>query len=289
MLMRRRFAKALSLSLTLAVALLAMVGMFLASPASAQEEKNPHKDTHWTWSASVTPAQMKYIIDHSGFRIIDLEVARRSPLEFSVVWVKNDGPFARSWWWYYNISGPDVDKSRKKHDAHILDLELMTLKPDARFAVVYVKDPGNNAAWNWTAGCVEMNKMGEYVKSLADSGKRLVDFDPNPDLAYYMTTVEAPNVGLGAVAWWTYINVAPDFIASKINEHGARLVDIERQPGTRFSIILIKSPARWWWYYGRTESEVEALYKKHNGRIVDIETHWRNGVQYFDFIMVSNE
>ena len=60
-----------------------------SSPASAQEEKNPHKDTHWSWSANVTPAQMKTIIERSGFRIIDLEVARRSPLEFSVVWVKN--------------------------------------------------------------------------------------------------------------------------------------------------------------------------------------------------------
>jgi len=52
---------------------------------------------------------------------------------------------------------------------------------------------------------------------------------------------------------------------------------------------MIKSPAQWWLYYGKTKSEVEALYKKYNGRIVEIETCWQNNVQYFDFIMVSNQ
>ena len=166
----------------------------------------------------------------------------------------------------------------------------MALKPDARFAVVYVKDPGNNAAWNWTAGSIEMNKMGGYVEIAGGDRQRgSLTSIPIRIWAYDTTTVEAPNSGAGAVAWWTYLNVDPGFIATKLKEHGARLVDIERQPQTRFSVIMIKSPARWWWYDGKTESEVEALYKQHNGRIVDIETHWRNGVQYFDIIMVSNE
>jgi hypothetical protein len=274
---------------TKTILVLVIAGTLCASPARAQEEKNPHKDTHWTWSANVTPSQMKDIAEHSGFRIIDLEVARTSPLEFSVVWVDNKGPFARSWWWYYNISGPDVEKYRKQHGAHILDLELMGVKPDARFAVVYVKDPGDNAAFNWTAGSVEMNQMGPYVTSLANGGKRLLDFDPNPHLGHYTTSVEAPNTGAGGVAWWTYINATPQFIAGKINEHGARLVDLERQPGTRFSVIMVKSPASWWWYYGKTEAEVESLYRQHDARLVNIATHWNGGTQYFDFIMVSNK
>ena len=270
--------------------LLAMgiVAVALAAPVSAQEEKNPHKDTHWSWSGSVTPQQMKDIITNSGFRIIDLEIAQPSPLEFSVVWAKNDGPLNRAWWWYYNISGPDVDKYRKEHDAHILDIEVMSLKPDARFAVVYVKDPGQNSSFNWTAGSIEMSGLNAYVSSLPPLGMRLIDFDPNPHLAYYTTTVEAPNTN-PAIGWWLYVNATESFISSKIKEHGARLVDIERHPGGRFSVIMIKSPAAWWWYYGKTKQQVETLSQQKKGRIIDIETHVRNGVRYFDFIMVGNK
>lgn len=273
---------------TKAIVWLGIVGALLSSPASAQEEKNPHKDTHWSWSANVTPAQMKTIIDNSGFRIIDLEVAHQSPLEFTVAWVKNDGPFARAWWWYYNISGLEVGKLAEQHGAHVLDLEVLTLKDGGKFAVVLVKDPGPATKWNWTAGSVGLPKVGPYLKSLVDDGKRLIAFDPNSQLPDYTTTVEAPNANPG-VGWWLYINVDPAFITSKINEHGARLVDIERQSGSKFSVLMIKSPATWWWYYGKKESDVDALYKKHNGRIVDIDTHWHNGVQYFDFVMVSNK
>jgi hypothetical protein len=66
-------------------------------------------------------------------------------------------------------------------------------------------------------------------------------------------------------------------------------VDLERQPGTRFSVIMVKSPASWWWYYGKTEAEVESLYRQHDARLVNIATHWNGGTQYFDFIMVSNK
>src|SRR5262249_22656721 len=126
--------------------------LVLTLPARAQEEKNPHKDTHWFWSANVTPAQMRQMADNSGFRIIDLAVARQSPLEFTVVWVDNHGPFAREWWWYYNVTGPQILELQKKHGAHVLDVEVMTIKPDAKFAVVLVKDPGSNADYGWTAG-----------------------------------------------------------------------------------------------------------------------------------------
>ena len=120
-----------------------------SSPASAQEEKNPHKDTHWSWSANVTPAQMKTIIERSGFRIIDLEVARRlrssSPSYGQELMAIHAILVA-----HYNISGAtltSIARSTRPYSRH----RVMTLKPDARFAVVYVKDPGNNAAWNWTA------------------------------------------------------------------------------------------------------------------------------------------
>lgn len=267
----------------------ALATLVIAQLASAQEETNPHKDTHWSWSANVTPTQMKQIIDNSGFRIIDLEVARESPLEFSVVWVKNDGPFRRSWWWYPNISGTEVDKFAQQNDAHLLDIEVVSLKQGGRFAAVYVKDPEPSKGWNWTAGSISMNGVGTYLKSVAAAKKRLIHLDPNANLPDYTTSIEAPNTGPAATKWWVVPTGNENYIASAIKDHNARLVHIERQPGNKFCVILVRSKGeKWWWFLDKTENEVETLSNKLDGRIIDIATHWRNGVQYFDFIMVGN-
>src|SRR5262249_51867301 len=177
--------------------------------------------------------------DNSGFRIIDLAVARQSPLEFTVVWVDNHGPFAREWWWYYNVTGPQILELQKKHGAHVLDVEVMTIKPDAKFAVVLVKDPGSNADYGWTAGSIPSTKMDSYLKSLLNDGKRLIAFNPNPQLPDYTTSVEAPNRSPG-YAWWVYVNSTPEFIGQKLQENSARIVDIEHQPGGKFSAVMIK-------------------------------------------------
>jgi len=167
----------------------------------------------------------------------------------------------------------------------------VSLKPDARFAVVLVSNEGNQAKTsNWTAGLAELNALGTHTAGVLKAGRRLIDFDPNPHLGGYITTVELQNTGAGATAWWFYANVAPEFIASKLKEHQARLTDIEQHPNGRFSVIMVKSQGEsWWWYLGRTAAQVDTLAKKFEARVIDIETHLAGVTRRFDVILLENK
>lgn len=262
----------------------------VARPGFAQDERSLTKQVPWSWSQNLPASDLKLIID-KGFRLIDLEVAQTSPLQFSAVFVKNEGVYGKAWWWYTSLSGPEVDQKLKEHNARLLDIEVVSLKPDARFAVVLVSNEGNQAKTsNWTAGSVELNALGTYTAGLLKAGLRLIDFDPNRHLAGYTTTVELQNTGAGATAWWYYVNVTPEFITSKLKEHQARLTDIERHPGGQVSAIMVKSQGEtWWWYLGRTAAQVDTLANKSETRVIDIETHLGGGERRFDVILLENK
>jgi len=63
----------------------------VARPGYAQDERSLTKQVQWSWSQNLPASELKLIIEKSGFRLIDLEVAQTSPLQFSAVFVKNQG------------------------------------------------------------------------------------------------------------------------------------------------------------------------------------------------------
>jgi hypothetical protein len=95
--------------------------------------------------------------------------------------------------------------------------------------------------------------------------------------------------------WWTYTNVTTAEIANRINQHGARLTDIEpyNDSGTRFTVVMVRNTGAyqvpgWWWYVGLTFNQVSSTISSTGGRLVDIETYLVNGQVRYAIVLVSN-
>ena len=257
--------------------------------ARAQDDRSLTAPIAWWWYDGASPEFISQVISENGARITDIEV-ETSPFRFTVVLVKNEGPYKQRWWWYYDLAGPRVDRSLAEERARIVDIELVAVRPDARFAVVLVENGGEQAkVSNWTAGSVDAADDGAYLANLSQSGMRLIDFDPNDQLGGYTTSVEIANEGNDAVAWWWYPDVPPDVITAKLQDNNARLVDIEWKPAGRFSALMVASRGEaWWWYYDLTAEDVNNYAQQNGARVIDIETRWVNGQKRFATIMLQS-
>ena len=262
----------------------------LATSAHAQEDRSLTSPIDWWWYDGVSPEYIGQVITENGARITDIEVEQTTPPRFTVVLVKNEGLYAKKWWWYYDLSGQGVARSVAQERARIADIELMAVRPDARFAVILVENSGEEAKLsNWTAGSIDAANAGDYISGLLESGMRLIDFDPNDRLGGYVTTVEVADKGTEAGGWWWYADATADELAQQLQEHDARLVDIEWKGATRFSALMVRSGGEaWWWYYDLTAQQVDELAKQNRARVIDIETRTVNGQKRFAAIMLQS-
>lgn len=264
--------------------------LLTGTPGRAQDDRTITNPTAWWWYPRVTAEQLGQYVNQNGARITDIElVPGASSLLFTAVLVKNAGPYAAGWWWFYDQSGEQVRQNVTQNHARIADIELMGVRPDARFAVVLVDNSGSRAVpSNWTAGSVSPENAGDYLSGLTSAGMRMSDFDPNDHLGGYTTTVEIGDAAARA-GWLWYPNLTVDQIGQRLNEHGARLVDIEYRPGNRFSALMVKSKGEaWWWYPSLTAQQVGELAQQNTARVIDIETRIENGQQRFAAVMVEN-
>lgn len=99
-------------------------------------------------------------------------------------------------------------------------------------------------------------------------------------------------------AWWVYTNVTEAFVTARLNEHGARLTDIEiyslPSTGPRFTVRMVANSGAyavpgWWWYYGLTFAQVGDALTTNGARLIDLEPYdIGGGVIRYAAIMVSN-
>lgn len=265
--------------------LLAILLTILPTP-SAQAEKWHTNPTGWWWLHGVTAQQITDKVNE-GFRMIDIEVEQTSPLRFSAAFVKNSGVHQKGWWWYYGVSLDFLIDKVNQHQARVFDIETYWVNGEQRFAAVLLPNTGNQAkAWWWyinTDISFISDKINQHQARIIDletyvrNGKR------------YYSVVMIKNQGADASAWWWYINVSPGFIAEKINQHGARLIDIEKHGDNTFSVVMEKNTGKyWWWYYGVTEAQVNAFSKQNGARVFDVETYEVNGNKRFAVLMLNN-
>lgn len=95
--------------------------------------------------------------------------------------------------------------------------------------------------------------------------------------------------------WWTYTNVTTTQIGNLINQHGARIVDIEpyNSAGTRFTVVMVRNAGAyqvpgWWWYVGLTFSQLQSQVGSTGGRLIDIEPYEVNGSTRYAAVLVAN-
>jgi CubicO group peptidase (beta-lactamase class C family) len=264
--------------------------LFSLLPAGAtQAERSTTTATGWWWFQGTTLSNLSAKVQQ-GYRITDLEIDSVSPFRVSATLVRNIGVYAKSWWWYYGVSTDFISQKLNEHQARIIDLETYVENGVRKYAVVMVKNTGADAkSWWWY---YNLNSIQAVSDKLSQNQARLVDLNTFVSNGQrYYNVVMIKNAGADASAWWWYVNVSPEFIGQKINEHGARLVDIERHANGTFSVVMVKNTGTaWWWYYNiSTVDQLKHLTIKHNARIIDIEPYEVSpGVKRYAVILLPN-
>lgn len=265
--------------------------------SAAQEERSLTAPTAWWWYHEVSAEFITEIINEKGARIVDIEIEQVSPYRFSVVLVKNEGLFRKSWRWYHGIRGVGGIASKVKDhpDARIIDLEVVEVDygdgKGPQYTVVLVDNQGSGSKRWWR----EYNGSLEDVGAKLDTnGARLTDIDVARFAAYEgaprFCAVMVDNRTAAAKSWWWYVNVSPELMASKLRDHNARIIDLERSADGRFAVIMQSAQGEPWWYYlARSPSQVAELIQRHQARIIDLETHWAGGKKYFDVVLLGSK
>jgi len=213
--------------------------------------------TGWYWLTGVSAQAITNKINE-GYRLHDLEVESTSPLRFTAAFVKNTGVYKSGFWWWYGQSSDQIKSHISNKKARIIDYYSQ----------------------------ISAAKLKEKLKA---NKARLIDLDTyKKNGKTYFSAVMVKNSGVDKKAWWYYYGLTADQVAQKIKQNGARLTDIEFD-GSRFTIVMEKTPARWYYYYGLSMDQLNAKTKAKKARIVDVHPYKSGGKKRFTAILVDND
>ena len=85
------------------------------------------------------------------------------------------------------------------------------------------------------------------------------------------------NTGVDAKAWWWYVNVSPQFVQQKAQEHGARLIDVERPAPGLMTVIMQRNDESAYsrHVYDYALSDLLRFQASNGVRITDLERYSR--------------
>jgi hypothetical protein len=231
-------------------------------------ERNSQVVTPWGWHYNVEPATATNFINQ-GYRIIDLEVTSSSP-RFTLAYVRDQGVYDRTWWWYYGLTASGVSTRLSNNNARLIDIEPYYVGGALRFAVVMVRNTGEaNKAWWWYYG----QTVAGISTQASNHNARPIDIDRySTGSGDRFAVIMIRNTGVDQKGWWHYYNVSPAFISSHLS--GRRLIDLERLGNGNFDVIMQTAGGQgWWWYYGQTAGQVNARASQLGARIYKIEQY----------------
>jgi len=108
------------------------------------------------------------------------------------------------------------------------------------------------------------------------------------------TAQEAERLSDEPTDWWCYSDVSGETIGAALDEHWARLIDLEVTSISplRFTASMVENSGSyataWWWYYGASADQVSQLLDDLTARIIDLEVYRVGGQLRFAVILVPN-
>jgi hypothetical protein len=281
--------KTLVATLAVLAVLLATVGASNATPAAAVQdpERNSTTPARWHFWVGQKKSKIDELAQNAGERVIDVNVDSVTPLRFSAVLVRNSGVYARAGGWSIG-SESDVTNKINAEQGRLIDLEPFTLFGKRFFAYVWVKNTGSaGKTWYWNYD----RTVKQVVSEINKYKVRLID------LASYVVNgkrrysyIGIRNTGVDAKAWWWYVNVSPQFVQQKAQEHGARLIDVER-PGTGLITVIMQrnyESAYSRHVYDYTLSDLLRFQASNGVRITDLERYVKNGSIRYAASLIDN-
>src|SRR5262249_1147493 len=149
----------------------------------------------WYWYYNVDASFINStLINARNQRLVDLQVESVSPLRFDVATVTNTGSYAKTWWWYYGVTGTGLQSLVNQNNARMIDLDSYTdANGNQRFATIMIRNTGNDAKAWWYYYNVSPSFVAGRITA---NNARLTDINyrPNGNLDVIMV----PNTGVDA-------------------------------------------------------------------------------------------
>lgn len=279
----RRIRTALALVI---VVLLSIAGINF--PACATDDAQNSTPTAWWIHTGQSLQAIKATSDAKRARIVDIAVD--NPNAFTVTYVLNSGPYAKSWWYYVGIDAAAVAANLRANNARLTALKAYDAGGgNLRFAVVMVANTGADAKrWWWYYG-----KTSDEVAALTKANNaRLVtlqSYGSGAGKRYAVTMIA--NTGADAKGWWWYFNVTPKAIGDAINANRARLIGLTPAGGGNFNAVMESCQGGcpgWWWYYGVSAKGVLDLAMDNGARASTTSSYACAAGKCFVTTMVGN-
>jgi len=269
---------------------LVLCAVFTAA-VSAQPQTDLTTPTGWLYLSNVTTSAVDTQIN-AGFRVVDIEIEDDAPFRVSAVLVENTGEYAKNWWWYFGLTDTEVTGLLIQNNARAIDIETYLTGGVRRFAVVMIRNTGDDAAsaQGWQFGYTEAG-LDAWVSS--NPSNRIIDIQPyvGSGGAQRFAWCWVRNTGQQASGWWYYYGVSANFISNRLSTNNARLIDLEPQgDGSTFSCVMVPADSEpWWWFFGISDfSDIGPLLDQRGARMIDYERYSTPGGTRYAVVLRPN-
>lgn len=260
----------------------------LVSPVAvlAEPEKDLTVKTGHRYVSNVAESAIDDIVA-KDYRMFDIEVLSTGPHRYAATFVKNDGPYAESWWWTANKTEAQLNGFYDARNARIIDLEAYTVNGVRRYAATMVQNSGTQAkAWWWFDG----KSWPEMLDLTKKRNARLIDIDVEVrNGKRYYSGVMIHNSGTDFRPWRVLSLVTTQQIKDAMSTYQMRLVDLERISADKFAAIIEEGAGQaWWWFVDKNFAETTRLIGQFGSRVIDIERRIVSGKSRFDIVLLDN-
>ena len=146
--------------------------------------------------------------------------------------------------------------------------------------------------WWWLTG-VSLETIEEKI----DEGYRIIDLEIQETSPWRFTAAFVENSGVHQKDWWWYFGepVTIEFIQDKLEEHEARILDLETYMlggQQRFAVVMVPNSGEdakdWWWYVNADIDFLVDEINSNQARIVDLDAYQIGGNTYYSAVMIRN-
>jgi uncharacterized protein YodC (DUF2158 family) len=279
---RIRTTVLLTVALTAQVAVVVAIG---AGPAGAAigpaDDRQLSTPTSWATYNGVTATQVNSYLSANSARLTDVQVESSTPT-FTVTMVKNSGSYVSTWWWYYGQTEAQVNSQLSGHRARPISISAYSTSSGIRYAVVMVANSGTNAKPSWW-----YHGSASYIAGrLSTNHARLITLRPFPGGGY--TAIMVDNTGDNAKSWWWYYGASASTVNTELSNHRARPIDLSRNSGGSYNVVMYASTTRAYWYHGYSPSGMLNKANQLGERIISVFSYRVSGTKYQVVAMTEN-
>ncbi len=195
----------------------------------------------WWWYYDVDATALSTALSTNDARLISLKAydIGGGQIRFAAVMIHNTGADAKTWWWYYNQTVPEVSSLLVTNTARLVQVNSYMTGGQTRYAVVMISNTGADAkTWWWYVDAT----VGDIVTHINTNQARLIDLDQGPTTGNFNVVMES--CATGCPLWWWYVGSTGQQVLDNAAQNGSRVIDLNSYSGcggTCYAYLMINN------------------------------------------------